>query len=173
VKVVCSYCEKFIREKPPLDDPTPTHAICADCFEHYAAQWDGQSMGEFLDRFDSPVLVSDRDGRTVAINAALAESRGISNRQVAGLLGGDLFECEHARLPLGCGRTVHCKGCSIRNVVTDTIDSGKPHVGVPATLDSRNQHELLSLSSFTRNGLVFLLIEPAPTTEAADRQPPG
>ena len=159
MKVVCSYCEKFIREKPPLDDPTPTHAICADCFEHYAAQWDGQSMGEFLDRFDSPVVAVDDDVRVLALNHSMAKAHNIHDRSELNVMGGELLECEHARRPEGCGRTVHCKACAIRNVVGHTIDAGKAQIAVPAT---QSDGQGLLLYTHPHDGVVLLLIEKTP-----------
>ncbi|MCJ7776462.1 MAG: hypothetical protein MUP08_08760, partial [Desulfobulbaceae bacterium] len=35
----------------------------------------------------------------------------------------------------GCGNTVHCKSCTIRNTVTDTLQSGKSNIKVPAYPD--------------------------------------
>lgn len=55
--------------------------------------------------------------------------------EVEGELGGDAFGCRHANLPGGCGSTVHCKTCTIRMTVMDTLQSGKSHIRVPAYPD--------------------------------------
>lgn len=161
MKVACSYCQAMLRDKEPLDDPTTTHAICGACFEHYAPQWDGQSLGEFLDRFDSPVVAVDEDSRVLAINQSAAEHYGIEQRDAAGLLGGEAFECAHARLPGGCGQTIHCKGCAIRNTVAETQRSGRTMQRVPASLTTQDRTAQLLVSTFARDGVVFLHIEPA------------
>jgi PAS domain-containing protein len=161
MKVVCCYCRTLLREKEPLGDPSLSHGICGSCFEHYARQWDGLTTGEFLDRFERPVVVVDTEGQVVSINRAMAAQQGIEDRAAAGLLGGELMECVHARLPEGCGRTLHCKGCAIRRVVNDTFHTGEPQHEVPASLEVEAQTRDLTLSSYLRDGMVFLLIEPA------------
>jgi hypothetical protein len=55
--------------------------------------------------------------------------------EVEGQLGGDAFECRYAKCPEGCGKTVHCKTCTIRRTVTDTLRSGRSHIGVVAYPD--------------------------------------
>ncbi len=156
MKVVCSYCESFIRHKAPLNDTTTSHAICADCFDHYAAQWDGLSMGEFLDRFDSPVVAMDADVKVLGVNRAMASRHDISDRDAMGVMGGELLECEYARRPEGCGRTIHCKACAVRNVVEHTLATGEAQVAVPATHAGRQN---LLLYTHPREGVVLLLIE--------------
>lgn len=159
--VICSYCKRVMGHKPPLDDPNTTHSICPACFAHYAPQWEGLTTGEFLDRFDAPVVVVDLDVRVVAINRALADACGIECREAIGLLGGELLECNHALEPGGCGRTIHCRGCAIRELVGRALESGEPQFDVPASLELDVERKDLSLSSYTHDGLVYLLIEPA------------
>ncbi len=161
--MVCSYCHRLIREKAPLGDTSSSHSICPACFDHYAAQWDGLRLGEFLDRFELPVVALDMDVRVTAINKALARRRGIHSREAAGLMGGELFECDHARRPEGCGRSVHCKGCAVRNVVVETISTGEPQSLVPASLLTDGERVDLHLSSYQREGTIFLIIEPVPS----------
>ena len=48
--------------------------------------------------------------------------------------GGEVFECAYAGLPGGCGRTVHCDGCTIRINVMDTHRTGQSRLRVPAYL---------------------------------------
>lgn len=55
--------------------------------------------------------------------------------EVEGELGGDVFGCRYADLPGGCGNTVHCKTCTIRLTVLDTLHSGNSHVETPAYPD--------------------------------------
>jgi transcriptional regulator with PAS, ATPase and Fis domain len=160
MKVVCSYCRTLLGEKEPLEDSTVSHGICGPCFDHYAQQWDGQSTGEFLDRFERPVVVVDTGARVIAINRAMAELQGIEDRDAVNMLGGELMECEHARLPQGCGRTLHCKACALRRVVNDTVHTGEPQHHVPASLRVDAQTLDLMVSSYQRDGVVFLLIEP-------------
>jgi PAS domain-containing protein len=161
MKVVCSYCRSLIREKEPMGDATVSHSICPACFEHYAPQWEGLSTGAFLDRFDAPIAVVDLDIKVLAINQRLAKRLGITDREAAGLMGGELLECDYARLPEGCGRTVHCKACTVRGVVTNTLATGEPQHAVPARIEVNSKALALELSTYLADGLVYLLIEPA------------
>jgi hypothetical protein len=47
---------------------------------------------------------------------------------------GEVFECEYATLPEGCGNTVRCSGCVIRTTVTETFQTGQSQEKVPACL---------------------------------------
>jgi ferredoxin len=48
--------------------------------------------------------------------------------------GGEVFECVNARLPGGCGKTIHCSACVVRRSVTTTHRTSLPQSMVPATL---------------------------------------
>lgn len=54
------------------------------------------------------------------------------HEEVDGKLGGDAFGCRYASLPGGCGNAVHCRSCTIRITVTDTLQSGRSDIKVPA-----------------------------------------
>ena len=58
------------------------------------------------------------------VNQAAARALNKPPHQLFGLLGGDAMECVFARRPEGCGRTVHCKTCSIRRAVLATAEQG-------------------------------------------------
>lgn len=88
---------------------------------------------------------------------------GKSIADVTGFTGGDVFECENARLPEGCGKTFHCSGCTIRNTVMDTVETGKANRKVkaylnPQSLNESNRFELL-ISTEKIGGVVFLKVE--------------
>lgn len=36
MKIICSWCKKLIGEKEPIDDPSETHAKCAQCLKKQA-----------------------------------------------------------------------------------------------------------------------------------------
>ena len=126
MKMICSYCRKDIGDKEPLEDSQVSHGMCQECAEHFSRQWDGLSMAEYLDSFDFPVMVSDGDGRVVAANQPMASMLGKDKRDVAGLLGGEAFECAYARLEEGCGQAEHCQTCTVRNTITSTYETGEP-----------------------------------------------
>jgi PAS domain-containing protein len=135
MRVICSYCRAELAPKEPLEDDAITHTMCPDCLDHFGRQAEGWSLGELLDQFDVPVLAVDCDGRAIAANQATAEMVGKSRRELFGMLGGDLMECAYARLPGGCGKTIHCKACAIRNTVQKTIETGSPQLRVQAYLN--------------------------------------
>jgi hypothetical protein len=82
-------------------------------------------MGEFLDRFEFPVLVVNENCRILAGNHKMADMIGRSDREMYGLLGGEAVECVYSRLEEGCGETVHCRTCTVRNTVLHTIETGE------------------------------------------------
>jgi hypothetical protein len=80
MKVLCSYCRTSLDDKEPLDNDIVFHGICEDCLKYYKQQWKGLSLGEYLDRFESPVLVVDKDCRILAANQGMADMLGKGER---------------------------------------------------------------------------------------------
>ena len=114
-------------------DGAISHGICQECLETLFASM-GDPLQDFLDSLGVPVLVTDDD---VRVGGVSQQARDLLHKELAdilGHLGGEVFECSFSRLPGGCGRTIHCSGCAIRNTVTDTHASGQSHVNVPAVL---------------------------------------
>lgn len=96
-----------------------------------------------------------------AANRKACEVLGKTLPQIEGLKSGDVFECENARQPEGCGHTVHCSGCAIRQTVLDTMQTENPHTRVPATLNhlaGSTRIDLL-ISTETHGNVVFLRID--------------
>ena len=99
------------------------------------------------------------------------------NEPLHGLRAGAVFECANARLPGGCGRTVHCSGCALRRTVTDTFTTGRSHLRVPAYLRRRRNEGAVTVSLLITTekvgGVVLLRIDhvgpegPAPSTGPA------
>jgi PAS domain-containing protein len=146
-------------EKEPLEDTSLTHSMCPTCYEHYNRMWEGLSLGEYLDDFEQPVIIVEGEGRVVAANQAMADMLGKSDREMYGFLGGEAMECDYARLPEGCGRTVHCKTCTIRNVVDKVRETGKSLVRQPAFLNRRDGRLDLIISAYKINSVVRVVIE--------------
>jgi PAS domain-containing protein len=160
VKLVCSYCQRDLGEREPLDDPTVSHGMCTGCYAHFRKQWRGLSLSEYLDDFPYPVIVVDENLRAVAANKAMAERLGTSSEELVGLKGGEALECLYARQPGGCGSTLHCKTCAIRNSVTATFETGEPCVRVPASLVQGEGRARLLVSTHKRGPVVQVVIEP-------------
>ena len=160
MRVVCSYCRKDLGKKPPLRDGSLTHGMCRPCAEHFGAQWGGLSYGDYLDQFAFPVVLVEAAGRVVGINRSACAFLGKAPRDVVGLLGGEALECVRARLPEGCGNTVHCATCAIRNAVTRTHATGAPVERAPATLRQADRTLELLVSTALEGKLGRVTIAP-------------
>jgi PAS domain-containing protein len=159
MKVICSYCRKPQPDKEPFEHDRVSHTMCSECYEHYWRQWEGLTIGEYLDGFNAPVLLIDADGRVAAANQAAADRLGKPDRTAHGLLGREAMECIYSRLPEGCGRTVHCETCSVRIAVTNTLETGTPirRMEVQVTRDDGPLE--MTISTEKVDELVRVLIE--------------
>jgi hypothetical protein len=146
-------------EKQPLEDERLSHTMCDACLAHFSRQWGGLKLGEYLDDFEVPVIVLDENRRVQAANQLMADRLGKSQREMYGLLGGEAMECAYARLPEGCGETVHCKTCAVRLSVEATLETGEPQARVPATLDQDDICIQFIISTTIMNGMVGVMIE--------------
>jgi hypothetical protein len=119
--------------------------LCPDCGDHFLAEYGGLSLGEYLDRFEEPMMVLNGDLRVVACNKKGRGEVDASGIRAYGLLNGDFMDCRNAALGAGCGQSVHCPQCAIRGSVTATLRTGKPMEKVSAFFTSSHQGE-----TFTR-----------------------
>lgn len=136
IRRVCSICGSSLGEPLEADLPEEhtSHGVCSNCLEAYAAGF-GQTMGDFLDSLLAPVFVVDSNGSIVTANALARKTVSKEPSQIEGRPGGDVFECQYARQPGGCGYTIHCRSCVIRNTVMETHQTGLPCVRVAACQD--------------------------------------
>lgn len=132
MKRVCAWCKKDMT--PPEDyaaDGAITHGICSCCsitfFDH-----DPRNIETLLDYIQEPVFVIDSEGKVRGTNSRGRQMLGKKIEDIENQLGGDAFECTYSKQDGGCGRTVHCKTCAIRNTVMDTLISGQGYQNVPA-----------------------------------------
>jgi len=125
MKTICSYCRVDLGDQEPLDNDLVSHGMCAGCAEHFSRQWKGLSLGGYLDRFEFPVLILDDNTRILAANQEMADMLGKGERETHGLLGGEALECVYSRLEEGCGETVHCRTCTVRNCINQTVQTGE------------------------------------------------
>jgi PAS domain-containing protein len=141
---------------------TITGSVCEECLQHVDAQ-SGMPLRDFLDTLGVPVLMVDSDMVVTTANKSLLALFGKNFSQVRGQRGGDVFECAYARLPEGCGRTVHCSGCTIRRAVTETFTTGRSLQRVLAYLnrDAVTQFQQLGMLVSTEKmmGMVLLRID--------------
>jgi hypothetical protein len=137
MKQVCAWCKKIIggdSNSSESDNAPISHGICQECVRMFFA---GKIMplSDYLESFAGAVLLVNSDARVMGANSRGLSLLGKKLEQVEGQLGGDAFECRYASLPGGCGQTIHCKTCTIRQTVTHTMTSGQSHERVPAYPD--------------------------------------
>ncbi len=148
MKSVCAWCGRPLRDVPSRSgDQWITHGICTDCRDQVLAGM-GVPLSEFLDALPQPVLVVDGDAVVLATNESARrmgnEGDGNPKPDADGDPKprlGDVFECVNAKQPEGCGRTVHCSGCTIRHTVEHTFETGEAKLRVPATLTAGSEEE--------------------------------
>jgi hypothetical protein len=157
---ICAWCKKELGESSSSEEQQViTHGICDECALNLRAQM-GIPLQEYLDGLKAPVLLVDSDVKVLTANAAVRGLIGKELDYIEGFKGGDVFECAFARLPGGCGKTVHCSGCAIRRTVMDTFRTGESHVRTPAYLNQQvlSETRCLDLSITTEKvGDVVLL----------------
>jgi hypothetical protein len=141
-----------------------THGICEKCADNLGFQM-GVSLEKFLNSLPVPIIAIDNDCRLVNANRPALEMVGMDIFRCRGVLVGEVFECAYARLPGGCGKTIHCNGCVIRNSVRETWQTGRECIKVPAILNHHptpvNGEPLFLISTKKVNDLVLLKIEDA------------
>lgn len=164
MKIICAACGKDLGTKPAdnFDENAVSHGLCESCAFHFQAQV-GMSLPEYLEGLDVPVVTVTSEGTINSANHKALTMLGKPPLMIQGQKGGNVFECENAYLPEGCGNTIHCSACTIRNTVMDTIQTGNPHYNVPAYLNQLahgGSHRIeLFISTEKKGGVVFLKIE--------------
>jgi hypothetical protein len=105
----------------------------------------------------------DGEGRVITANDEGLAFLGKDRDRVEGRLGGDVFECRHAREPGGCGNTTHCLSCTIRLTVMHTLETGYGRTRVRAYPDlhrlSGDERILFFISTEKVGDAVFLRID--------------
>jgi hypothetical protein len=147
-------------------DSLVSHGICGECINNLTFQ-NGVSYQDYIDSLSAPVLLlvvhADTYLITKQVNAKASAVLQKEPREIVQHLAGNVFECAHARLPEGCGRTVHCSGCTIRRAVMDTYRTGIPQSMVPATLkrnrSDRSERVDLFVTTVKTGEMVVLRIE--------------
>ena len=135
MKRVCAWCQKDMGTTPSTNSSESiiTHGICGECAREILER-QGVDLRTFLDNLAAPVIVVDEAGN---VSNANKQARVLLKKDLPDIKGsrsGNVFECIHAKLPEGCGKTIHCDGCTIRMTVMDTFQSGKSHLKTPACL---------------------------------------
>ncbi len=160
MKVVCAWCNKTI--SPGHSDDSVSHGICRGCAQAVFVRR-RLTLKESLDKLDIAVITVDGDATAIYANQAAGRLVGKKVDLIKGQLIGDVFECVYARRPGGCGRTIHCSGCAIRQTVQATYQDGKARRGVEAEQLVRNGDEVslarIRLSAEKVGDVVLLVID--------------
>ncbi|MFA5056818.1 MAG: hypothetical protein WC485_01780 [Opitutaceae bacterium] len=170
MKVVCAWCQKLLVEDAAKDAKI-SHGICEDCQRRMLGG--SVRFGDFLDRLDFPVLVTDRNLQVVEANRAAATIAGSSRTRLKAGSTGMAIECYNAGLPGGCGQTPHCHGCALRKTIADTHADGQTRSAVyivPQAPDG-SRGKILQFRFFTQKvgDSVMVVIE---ETASVDRVGP-
>lgn len=161
---VCAWCGKGLESEGGSTITPVSHGICPDCSDNMEHQL-GVSLQSYIDGLKVPILVVTGDAVIQSANKYGEAILGKSVHEMHGLPGGDVFECAYARWPEGCGRTIHCSGCTIRRSVMKTFETGTPVFKQPAILKrwtGQDTRDLAYLITTIKQGdAVLLQVEPA------------
>lgn len=127
MRVVCAWCNKVLSAAE--SDDRVSHGICPEC-RHALSIRGTQTLDQLLNDIDIPVVAVDADSTALLSNRAAERVLGKGVNLISGQLLGKVVECVYAHHPGGCGRTIHCTGCAIRNAITATYRDGLPRRGV-------------------------------------------
>jgi hypothetical protein len=163
MKMVCAWCglESEVGSGPGDSQAPISHGICSRCREQFRGP-KTYHLQELLDQLPGQILLVDGHFNILAANEAahlhLGTDPSIPNTPV-----GDAIECKNARAPGGCGSTVACKVCAIRNAVMETHRSGASFERVPALADVEGpdgiRHVQYHISTEKLGDTVFLRID--------------
>ena len=141
MNMICIWCDREISDSGSQSAST-IHGTCHYCsdnlFDHQ-----GVDLYRYFDTLPAPVILV---GRNVTVNYANSIARALLGKELPEIEGcppGLVLECEYAQLPGGCGKTVHCSSCSLRQAVSETLATGKPFVKTLMILQHGNEGEVL------------------------------
>lgn len=136
MKRICAWCKKELGEKPGNPELI-THGICEPCADTFLDSKQ-ESFLSFLDEFHFPIIVVDAEGKVMGGNEKACDITGKTTEQLQQkFLAGEIIDCVHAFEPGGCGKTIHCQSCTLRQSISQTFQSGQSLRNVPAYKDIR------------------------------------
>lgn len=166
VTKICAYCSDALDPNARHDEETDdlSHGICRTCMESFLESA-RDTLDDLLEEIEVPVFVVDDQGLVCGANLRALTMVGKTLDEICGRLGGDVFGCAYADDPGGCGRTVHCRTCTIRNTVMETHATGEPQYCVPAIQDLDAAAGIMKvrfhITTEKSQGVVLLCVEDA------------
>lgn len=130
---ICAWCDKPIEENCCAINYTVSHGICDDCKDQLQNK-NKTSLSTFLDYLDIPVFLINYEGRVIKANERAKQCFDKEFSSEDPLLAGEAVECIHSKLPAGCGNTVHCQSCAIRDCIVKTFETREGQINIAATL---------------------------------------
>jgi len=173
MKRICGWCGLDmgeVEDKGVHAENQVTTGICDSCADFFTKNQANRPLSDFLNCLSYPVVVVNREGRIDFANDKACQMLGKSLDEFKGWLGGDAFQCAYARLPGGCGKTEHCKACTIRLNITKTYETGEAQNNVASCLltkisgSEKEKHYIISTRK--KEDMVFLKIEEAKEAKA-------
>jgi len=165
--VVCSYCLTNTSAKQSSEDGRGAHWMCPDCRAYFDRQEDGLSQNDYLEQFDLPVVVCRVDGHVLGLNRAMREWFGNPLREGFDGQLGEVAECIYARRPEGCGNTIHCETCAIRQAIRRAA-AGEPTLKEKAYLHRAADRLELSVSAVLLD--IGVVVTITPPNDVVDRR---
>ncbi|MBD3242933.1 MAG: hypothetical protein GF331_20240 [Chitinivibrionales bacterium] len=162
--VVCAWCGTPIKTSADSRQGKEkrSHGMCPDCRDFFTENKPG-TLHEFINRLPVPVLVVNEHRVVETANRRASEVLGKPLPTMQGRLGGEVMECAYARLPGGCGKTVHCAGCTIKQAVLETFASGVGVQGLETyqdlIVDGETQRMRIVISTEPAGGVVHVKID--------------
>ena len=160
---ICAWCR--LEMAPGAENAGEvSHGMCPACAGQFLLDCP-IPLEQFLDDLPVPVLVVDSDVTAAFANRAAQRFAAKPAEAILGQKGGDVFTCVNAQTHEGCGHTVHCSGCVIRQSVLRTHETGQPQVLLPAVLKAGDPEHpaavALTITTVKRGESVVLLINRA------------
>lgn len=149
----CRICGKELLEKQ-------SRGFCDECFSEILKNKQ-QLKEKILDNIGLPVVVIDSNVNVFSANNDLLKFIDKSLTEIAGQLGGDVFNCTYAKLPGGCGKTEFCEDCEIRDLVVKTLEekqSKKENIHLTLDIKGKEIKTKMNVSTRIIEGKVFLQI---------------
>lgn len=107
--------------------------ICASCLVEVAAGT-RVPVTELVASRAGPAFLLDADHTIGMVNCRALDLLGKPEEEVLGERTGTALECEHAYLAGGCGLTMRCSGCTLRQSISHTHLTGEPRFNIRATV---------------------------------------